>query len=309
MNLRSLLTVLLGLLAPLPLASAAEPVGFARSEDRLEIRIGTRPFATYVFRDPKILRPYLAHVRAPDGAQVTRNLPPVAGTDRTDHDTMHPGIWLAFGDLDGADFWRNKGAVEHTEFVENPTAAEGVGRFAVKNRYRDHDRVVCQEVCRIRIEALEGRTLVVWDSTFSGDQQFAFGDQEEMGLGVRVATPLAVVNGGTLSNADGHKNEKQLWGKPSDWCDYSGLIAGQPAGIMLVPDPKNFRRSWFHARDYGFVAANPFGHKAFTGGEASQVVVRPGESLRLRYAVVVHSGPVDLPAVATSALQALESVR
>lgn len=309
MKASSLLTILLGLLTLLPRAHAAQPVSFARSEDRLEIRIGTRPFATYVFRDTRILRPYFAHVRAPDGAQVTRNLPPVAGTDRTDHDTMHPGIWMAFGDLDGADFWRNKATVEHVEFSENPTSSDGVGRFVVKNRYRDSDRVVCQERCRIRIDALEGRTLVVWDSTFTAEQPFAFGDQEEMGLGVRVATPLAVVNGGTLTNADGLKNEKQLWGKPSDWCDYSGQIAGQPAGIMVVPDPKNFRRSWFHARDYGFVAANPFGQKAFTGGDASRVVVRPGESLRLRYAVVVHSGPVDLPAVATSALQTLESAR
>lgn len=307
MNVCSLLTVLLGLLTLLPRAHAAPPISFARTDDRLEIRIGTRPFATYEFRDTKILRPYFAHVRAPDGAQVTRNHPPVADTDRTDHDTMHPGIWLAFGDLDGVDFWRNQGTVEHVEFVENPTVTDGVGQFAVKNRYRDRDRFVCQELCRIRIEALTGCTRVVWDSTFSGDQPFAFGDQEEMGLGVRVATPLAVINGGTLSNADGHKNEKQLWGKPSDWCDYSGMIAGQPAGIMLVPDPKNFRRSWFHARDYGFVAANPFGQKAFTGGELSRVVVRPGESLRLRYAVAVHSGPVDLPAVATSTLQALES--
>ena len=31
--------------------------------------------------------------------------------DLDDHPTMHPGLWLAFGDINGADFWRNKGRV------------------------------------------------------------------------------------------------------------------------------------------------------------------------------------------------------
>jgi hypothetical protein len=63
-----------------------------------------------------------------------------------------------------------------------------------------------------------------------------------------------------------------------------------------MPDPANFRRSWFHARDYGFVAANPFGANAFTQGPKSKVGVRAGESLRLRYGVFVHEGSVDLAA-------------
>lgn len=307
MHWRGLLAWLAWLLVYSAAARAANPVSFGRLDDRLEIRVGARPFATYVFRDARIPRPYFAHVRAPDGVQVTRNLPPVAGVDRTDHDTLHPGIWMAFGDLDGTDFWRNKGTVVHVGFDEEPTTSGDEGRFRVKNRYQDGSRIVCQELCRIRIVPSRTQTLLIWDSTFFGEREFAFGDQEEMGLGVRVATPLAVANGGTLTNAEGLKNEKELWGKPSDWCDYSGLIADRPVGIMLLADPRNFRRSWFHARDYGFVAANPFGRRAFTKGEVSRVAVEPGKPLRLRYAVVVHSGPVDLPAVARTALQALET--
>lgn len=33
---------------------------------------------------------------------------------------------------------------------------------------------------------------------------------------------------------------------------------------------------------------NPFGQKAFTGGETSRIVIAPGQTLRLQYAVVVH---------------------
>jgi hypothetical protein len=37
--------------------------------------------------------------------------------------------------------------------------------------------------------------------------------------------------------------------------------------------------------------ANPFGRQAFGKGAASKVVVRPGETLQLRYGVLLHSGP------------------
>ena len=56
----------------------------------------------------------------------------------------------------------------------------------------------------------------------------------------------------------------------------------------MIPDPQNFRSCWYHARDYGFVAANPFGRRAFTDGEESKVVVRQGQSFSLRFGVCIH---------------------
>jgi hypothetical protein len=68
-------------------------------------------------------------------------------------------------------------------------------------------------------------------------------------------------------------------------------MAGQRVGMTIFGHPDNFRPSWFHSRDYGFVAANPFGRQAFGKGEASKVVVKPGEKLRLHYGILLHSGP------------------
>lgn len=31
-------------------------------------------------------------------------IPPLAGVDPDDHDTMHPGLWLAFGDQEAMGF-------------------------------------------------------------------------------------------------------------------------------------------------------------------------------------------------------------
>ncbi len=44
-----------------------------------------------------------------------------------------------------------------------------------------------------------------------------------------------------------------------------------------------------HARDYGFIAANPFGRHAFRQGEPSKVVVKPRKPLRLRYVILLHA--------------------
>jgi hypothetical protein len=52
----------------------------------------------------------------------------------------------------------------------------------------------------------------------------------------------------------------------------------------------NIRPSWFHARDYGLIVANPFGRKALTKGDESRIVVPRGEAFRLRFAVYLHGG-------------------
>jgi hypothetical protein len=48
-----------------------------------------------------------------------------------------------------------------------------------------------------------------------------------------------------------------------------------------------------HARDYGLIVANAFGRGAMGKGPPDKKVVRPGETLRLRYGVCVHEGDCD----------------
>lgn len=294
-----LVVIVLVFISASAVAEDGRSVSFEREKDRLQISIGGERFATYVFRDEKILRPYFSNVHAPCGIRVTRRHPPREGQDSMDHATMHPGIWLAFGDVSGADFWRNKGTAEHLEFVEKPSSEKGKGTFVVRNRYVSNGKTICTEVCRHSIIVVPSGYLLVYDSRFSNPEgSFTFGDQEEMGLGVRVASQLRVKGGnGRILNSDGQRNEKNVWGKPAAWCDYSGTINGKHVGLTLMPGPENFRKSWYHARDYGALVANPFGRKALTGGAKSAVVVQAGETLRLRFGVLVRGGDgVDLDA-------------
>lgn len=282
----------------------APEVGFQQEPGKVQITVGGEPVALYVCEDAEITRPYFAHVRTRDGIQVSRNHPPVEGRDKMDHGTFHPGIWMAFGDLSGSDTWRLKAPVVQVGFSEEPHGGPGKGSFAVRNRYLDQenpDESICEEECRFTITARPAGYLLMWDSTFSSDREFYFGDQEEMGLGIRVATPLRVEAGdgsippgnGTMTDAEGRKNGAQIGGNSSDWCDYSGTLDGRHVGMTIFCHPDNFRPSWFHARDYGFLEANPFGRAAFHKGEPSKVVIKPGEELRLRYGILIHSGPED----------------
>ena len=273
----------------MPIYALLLQVLLEKSKDRVEIKVDGAAVGVYVFDDPVIRRPYLANLRVPGGPQVTRNHPP-RDKDATDHATMHPGIWMSFGDLGGADFWRSRGKVEPVSVEIEPTA------IAARYRYTDGDRLICEERSRVTLLRRPKGLLIVVDSAFSAERTFAFGDQEEMGFGIRLATPLAVKAGGRMEDGAGRKNEKEIWGKTADWVSLTGTIDGKPAGVLVVPDPANFRPSWMHARDYGLLVANPFGRKAFTKGDASRVEVKPGETFRLRYAALLHGG-VPAPSI------------
>ena len=282
------------LLLPAAAVDSAEndtQITLLHRKNQLVIRADEKPIATYVYSDEQILRPYFTALKAPSGVQITRHHPPRKNIDATDHATMHPGLWLAFGDISGKDFWRNKARVRHTGFVERPRSKGPTARFAVRNEYVANGRVICEETCRIRILVRPAGYLIIWDSRFTSDNPaFYFGDQEEMGLGVRLATPIAVnsSSGGRILDNRGNRNEKEIWGKPSLWCDYAGPIEDVFAGVTIMPHPENFAPSRWHVRDYGFMTANPFGRKAFDLGTPARQVIEKGEQLRLGFGILLH---------------------
>ncbi len=301
-----MLTTLLLTVGNAALAADAPEVGFDTSKPgQMAITVGGQPVTVFYYEDTEITRPFFAHIKAPSGIQVSRNHPPVEGQDLSDHGTYHPGLWMSFGDISGSDYWRIKARVKHVRCPEAPQGGPGKGTFTVLNQYldqKDESKVVCEEICHYTFLVRPEGYLLLWDATFSSDHEFYFGDQEEMGLGFRVATPIRVeknnrrrrasVDGnGTILDSEGRKNGDEIWGNTADWCDYSGTLEGQRVGMTIFCHPDNFRPSWFHARDYGLLEANPFGREAFNKGEKSKVLVKPGEKFRLRYGVLIHSGP------------------
>ena len=93
-------------------------------------------------------------------------------------------------------------------------------------------------------------------------------------------------------NSNGDVNEN-LWGKPAKWLLYRGKINDHLAAISMFDHPDNLRHpTTWHARDYGLIAANPFGWHHFLSREpgAGEWTLRQGKTLTLRYRVNFHVG-------------------
>ncbi len=293
----------------------AQEVAFRMGEGRMEIRAGELRAAAYVWDDPGIPRPYFAEITAPNGVRVTRNHPPDPAVDarNDDHATFHPGVWLAFGDINGADFWRNRARVRHARFTDGPAGGDRAGSFEVLNVYETSDtppRVLCEERARYTFRVTGHGYLLECESLFTPKTgALLFGDQEEMGFGVRLATPLTVKHGnGRMLNSAGGRNEDGTWGKRADWCAGMNRIDGVRVGAVVMASPRNFRESWFHSRDYGLIVANPFGRKAMTAPRDGNVSpdstrIPAGETLRLGFAAGFFSTGGD-PNAAVEALYA-----
>jgi putative membrane-bound dehydrogenase-like protein len=265
--------------------------------DRLSIGYAGRPVADYVFSDPQVLRPHFQNLRAPSGVRITRTHPPAAG-DATDHDTMHPGVWLAFGDINGEDFWRNKARIEHLAFAADPTVADGRLTFATRNRLVTQDGTpLASQISRFAIAAAgDDAFMLTWEADIRGEErELVFGDQEEMGLGVRVATALTEKDGGLVVNSDGVKGAKSVWGNPAAWAAYSRERDGRLQGVAIFPASSNPTRTWWHSRDYGAIVANGFGARVLPASATGKLVVKRGDVLKLRYDVMLFDTPAATP--------------
>jgi hypothetical protein len=140
--------------------------------------------------------------------------------------------------------------------------------------------------------------MITASSVFSSDDaSFYCGDQEEMGFGARLATPLSVRHGpGTLRNSGGGVDEKGTWGRTADWCAGYAKQSRRLVGLSVMAGPANLRPSWFHSRDYGLIVANPFGRKAMTGPKdeavkSEQTVVEQGDEFEITFGVYLIACP------------------
>lgn len=126
-------------------------------------------------------------------------------------------------------------------------------------------------------------------SSFDGDAAFRFGVREEMGFGVRLASPIRVHGGnGRITSSHGGINEKGTWGKTGSWWDYSGSIDGLPLGVMILSGSGN-PETWSHSRDYGLLVANPF-PVDIEKNRSIKTEIPAGRAFELSFGIVVHEG-------------------
>jgi len=97
---------------------------------------------------------------------------------------------------------------------------------------------------------------------------------------------------GHIVMSTGVKDE-DTWGKRADWCDYSGPVNGKTVGLAIFDHPDNPRHpTWWHVRDYGLFAANPFGLHDFEKKPkgTGDFEIGPGQAVTFRYRFYYHLG-------------------
>lgn len=295
-------------------AASATSVGkgqqfrFEDATDGLVVFHGDEKVARYVHGDHRTTRPFFKEVHAPGGTQVSIDNPGKRPADH-DHGALHPGLCQAFGDISGNDHWRMKSPVLHAGYVQKPKGGPNKGSFGVLNLLLTSDgEVYATETVHYTFLARPEGTLILWDSTIRSDsQELVFGDQQEMGMAIRVHALMNInaKKGGRILNSRGQLNERgenNVYGKPAEWCDYSGPMDGKFVGVCLMPHPENFRVSRFHARGYGVLVANPFAQVDFRSAfspeerkklEKNRTAIPRGKPFRQRWGILLHSGNSD----------------
>jgi hypothetical protein len=270
---------------------------------KVSVEIDGKPFTDF-YIGPDTQKPYLHPLRTADGKIVTRQFPMVQGiaAEPTDH-PHHRGLWFTHGDVNGYDFWGNEPDQKGAGKGKGKVVLERVTKITSGKKSGAITATFAWQTAAGETLLIETRTMTFYsdpqirqidfDATLSPQQQVTFGDTKEGMFAIRLAPGLEEEKGGKLVNAQNKQTEKNVWGKRSEWADDSGTLDGAPYGVAILDHPGNPRTpTYWHARAYGLFAANVFGLHDFETDKSrdGSLTIRPGQPLRFRYRVIIHSG-------------------
>jgi hypothetical protein len=270
----------------------------------LDVLIDGQLLTTYHATDGP--RPFCYPIIGPTGKPMTRKFPmeKVLG-ESADH-PHHRSFWFTFDPVNKLNFWADSakggaGKIVHRAFdvtVSGPVF--GLIR-ATSDWVGPDGKKVCEDTRELRMyHVAEGRLLDFEITLRATEGPLTFGDSKEGMFAFRVADSMRVKGGkGHIVDSQGRK-DAACWGKRAEWCDYYGPVDGDTVGIAIFDNPGNYGHPTFwHARDYGLFAANPFGVRAFTGDKTKDGshTVPAGGAITFRYRILLHKGSTSEAAI------------
>ncbi len=282
-----------------PTAKLPAQVELKRDGDKTIVALDGDPFTEY---DPtRWKKPVFYPVYGPDNVTMTRNFPMKRVPGEADDHPHHKSIWFAHGDVNGADFWSEKATIRHIRYLNSHDDHS----FTVLDEWLDPetDRPIVRCRGTFSFGASNDCRWIDFEYTLkaAADQDVVFGDTKEGTFAVRTHPALRLrpdpargvteVSGQAI-NSEGIAGT-DVWGKSARWIDYSGTIDGHVCGIAIFDHPDNLRHpTTWHAREYGLVAANPFGLHYFQQKPqgAGDWTLKAGQPATFRYGVVLHRG-------------------
>ncbi len=291
-------------------AATGDGVVITKLEGKLRVEIGGKHFTDYNFEGAP--RPYLYPILTADGRGLTRNWPmkEVEGEER-DH-VHHRGLWFGHRHVNGYSFWEETGRQGTIKMVELKEVRSGRDVGIIRARSEWHSKegeFVASDETTIRIHDTHNDQTRMLDYeitiTAPKDKELVFGDDKDAAMAIRVAESMRLTKMREKGQKKGQPGEGHIvlstgvkdaeaWGKRAPWCDYHGPVDGRVVGVAIFDHPSNPRHpTWWHVRDYGLFAANPFGKRHFEKLDdkaAGEMKLAPGESVTFRYRFYWHEG-------------------
>jgi hypothetical protein len=284
-------------------------VEFHRSGDNIDVVIAGQVFTTYHL-DPQVAKPFFLPLRSARGTIVTRDFP-VGNQIPPEHlkdKSLEPhqrGMYFSHGNVDGLDYWGEAAFSKYSDDsvfgrkvlqkIEEMRDGSNSGVLrATFNLRSPHDRVIAEEEQAFVFRGDDQTRVIDCEFTIRANHGsgVTMGDTKEGTFGIRLAAELNSPPG-HMVNSKAAEGEKQIWGKRADWVNYDGEVNGEAVGVAVLDSPKSFRHpTYWHARGYGLLAANPFGLREFTSNpeEDGSWTIPSGKTLMFRYRVIIHHG-------------------
>ena len=293
-------------LAVIGAGSGGRQVTIDVGDDRIDVKVDGALFtALHTEKEPRKL--YLHPLLTASGKRVTRAFPMEQVTgESTDHPHQR-GVWIGAEQVSGMDFWENEpsennpraGAVVLTR-VSDVHSGLNEGGFTIGANWMSAtggNPIVETRTMTFRAPS-DGVRIVDIDLRLAAKSTVTFDDNHDAILGLRLGTEFEEGHGGKAVNAEGLTGWQRLRGARSAWVDWHATVGGEDVGVAVMDAPTNFRfpTPW-HVRDYALLFASPFAfHDYKPSVPDASVTLKPGDELKLRYRILVHSGAVDVDA-------------
>lgn len=280
-------------------AQKSKGVSIVRGDSAISVSINGELFTCYNFQN--VSRPSLYPLLGPHQLPVTRNWP-FKDVPGEEHDHQHhQSFWFAHGSINGHDFWSEHpeaGRTVHDKFTKL-SSGRNEGVIQSKNKLVAADgKLIATDLRTLRFYNTTPHRVIDYEvEIFASEGDLVFGDTKEGTMAIRVAESMRVTR--DKKRGEGHivlstgVRDTDAWSKRAEWCDYYGPVDGTILGIAIFDHPNNLRHpTWWHVRDYGLFAANPFGIHDFEKKEkgAGNFTLPKGKSLKFRYRILLHEG-------------------
>jgi hypothetical protein len=291
-------------------------VKVTQGTEKITVDIDGKPFTVFYIGGKDLNRPYLHPLRAASGKIVNRSFP--AGQlpgETTDH-PHHAGLFYGHGDVNGYNYWAiqnvptppskasaTMGRIVLKEVASVRSGKESGSMDVVLSWLTPDGKPLLTETRKMTFHAHPELRIIDFDFDLAAIDKVVFRDTKEGTFAMRIATVLeepsskekanAPVRTGKLVNAQGGEGEPNVWGKRSEWVDYSGQLDGEKVGVVMMDHPRNPRHpTYWHSRGYGLHSINPFGVSDFLNDKTQNgsLTIEPGQRVRFRYRVIIHPG-------------------